>query len=365
MKYFKFELKRCFTNRKNKVLFSVMSILLLALVAYSVSLKVSNTPKSIESYVEQNLAATNQSYQKVKDDKNVPKDIIVQLKSSLQFLNQEKMALKSDDINQYYNIQLKLNQLTMKAGNWAGGDLKAENSYIKTVQKRHLNFENYSGAQIHSFGIAHEVLFALIFSSLFYLILLLMGGISLAADIETDRIKLYKTPIFKNQNPILTSFFVNVFVVSAWYLLAVVLYFVSVGFLNGFGALNYPSGIPKLFLVENWKIDSLYLLWGFVVISFITSLGIFLSLLLKRTLLVVGAFAIIILGFDMIKSQNFMTHLNMFLPMSYFNRINLWQGIRNFPPHPLIVGLIYLISLSLLFMIIANLLFKKMVFRKA
>ncbi len=364
MKYFKFELKRISRNRKNKILFLIATLLLVALVVYSASLKSSNTPKSLEGYLNQSISMTSQSLKGIKGDKTAPKSVISDIETNLNLLNGQKTALEQKNVNHYYQIQLEINKLSLKNDQVNVADIKNENAYIRTVINRHLNFENYSGAQLHAFGITHEIFTPLIFSSLFCLVFMLMGGISFASDFESDSMKLYKTPTFNGKNIVLTTFITNFFIVGIWYLLAFLLYIISVGLLNGFGALNYPSGINGLLLVENWKIDGIYLLWGFLLIAFIIACGIYLSFLLKRSLLVIGSFAIIILGYNMIENQGFMQGLRKFLPMAYFDPVELLQKTSYLPAHALIIGLFYLFALSLVFIGLSIIHFRKLHFRK-
>lgn len=131
--------------------------------------------------------------------------------------------------------------------------------------------------------------------------------------------KLYKTPLFHNKNIIFYHFSSNVFTLILCHIISSLFYIVGVGFFNGFDSINYPSGIPGISLVRKEIVDTIYLIWGLLVLMFIVSFGILLSVLLRKSLLVIGVFSIIFLGYDMLKKQEFMTNILKYLPMSYFN----------------------------------------------
>lgn len=363
MKYFSFELKRIFSSKKNKVLFSILTILLIVLVGFSINLKNSNNIKVMENFLNDNITVSTQALEGMRNDSSVPKDIVKDSEDLLKLYNSQKNALQNNDVKKYYKLQLEVNNMNIQHGQ-AGEFLEDENKYIKDVLKKGLDFENYPQAQLHSFGVIHEVFFPLIFSSLFYIILLIMGGISIASNFENESMRLYKTPLFHKKNIILANFGANVFSLTIWYLSAVAFYIVSVGIMNGFGALNYPSAIQDLYIVDNWKIDLVYLVWGFLLIFFIVSLGTLLSLVVRKSILVVGLFAIIVLGFDMIKNQIFMEKFLKYIPMSYFEPIKLLQNNNNLPDHALIVGAIYLLSLTIIFLLISMYKYRKISFRK-
>lgn len=371
MNYFKFEIRRILFSRKNKLLFIILIFLLFVLAFYSSSLKLSNNIKSLEVFVDTNISYTNQSLKKFnyEDNSDVPKEIVAGIikenETRLKLYNDQKMAIQKKDLTQFHRIQLKINQLEIE--NSKGQDiiyLKDENAYINDVLAKKLEFENYPQAQLRSFGIIHEVLFPLLFSSLFYIIIMLISGLSLATDFENNHMKLYKTPVFREKNIVLTTFTANVTVVGIWYILAVAVYIISVGLMNGFGALNYPSAIPGLNLMENGKIDLLYLLWGFLMIIFVTAFGTWISLILKRSSVVVALFAILVLGYDMIKNQEFMKDFLQFLPMTYLEPLSLLKGAEYLPRQAVIVGVLYLLILSAIFLVLASISYKKLRFRK-
>lgn len=367
MKYLNFELKRIVNNKKNKIICVILGILMILLIFFSSNLKSSNNYKTTENDLEISITSSRQALNSLNGDDTVPDNVKNEIKKDLEdvlnLYNQQKESLQKKDLTLYYQIQLKINKIYEQTGQ-ATEYTSEQNAYIKDVSDKKIDFEFSPKAQLHSFGLVHEILFALLFSSLSYLIILLFGGISIASDFENESMKLYKTPIFHKKNSVMSHFLTNVFSAIVFYTTIVLVYLLGTGLLNGFGSLKYPSGINGLALLDNWKIDIIYLFWGFLVITFIISLGILLSLLVRRSLIVVGIFVFLILGFEMIKSQEFMKPFLKFIPMSYFEPIKLLQGGLDLTTSPIVVGLIYLATSSFLFVVISVFMYNRISFRE-
>ncbi|MGF2994991.1 hypothetical protein [Lactococcus lactis] len=109
-------------------------------------------------------------------------------------------------------------------------------------------------------SIINEILFPTIFSSIFYLIIALLGGVSISTEFENEGMKLYKTPLFHNKNIIFYHFSSNVFTLILCHIISSLFYIVGVGFFNGFDSINYPSGIPGISLVRKEIVDTIYLI---------------------------------------------------------------------------------------------------------
>lgn len=363
MKYFQFELKKIFNNKKNRILFIILSILIIILVLFSINLKSSNNLESLETTLNENITYTDQTLKSFKSDEGIPADLITDAQKTLNLYTKQSKALKNNNLTEYNKLQIEINNLSLKNGQ-NKKYIDEQNSYIRNVINKGLSFENSPRAQLRSFGIINEILFPLIFSSLFYLIIALLGGVSVSTEFENEGIKLYKTPLFNDKNIIFYHFASNVFTLSLCYIIALSFYIVGVGFFNGFGAINYPSGIPSIPLVENGIVDILYLIWGFLVIMFIVSFGILLSVFLRKSLLVIGVFSIIFLGYDLLKNQEFMTSLLKYLPMSYFNPIDILTKDYLSSKYGLIIGVFYISALIIVFLLISIRKYRTLSFRK-
>ncbi|GAB2025770.1 hypothetical protein OfM1_18420 [Lactovum odontotermitis] len=354
MKQLRFEFLRIFSGRKNQLLYLLLTFLVIVLAIYSSNLKNSNDILALKEHVNQSLQLSKQNLADYSGDLTVPEDIIKSTKTDYGLLEKQKNALDENDINSYYKLEYKLNESRIQSGvagtDNAGNSLVDDNKYIETVIDRGLDFETFAGTQLHAFGLMNEIYFPLVLSSLAFIIYVLIGGVSVSSDYESRMNRFYKCKIFTSKQYILDTFLANSVILSVWYVLAALIYLVIVGLTQRFGSPNYPSGFAGISLLENWKVGLFSLLWGILVIIFLNSLGVFLSVLLKKTSIVVGIIAVLILGYQMIKNQPFLQPIRKFIPMSYFEPIPLLRKEVYLFSSPVVFGAVFLLLLTILFL---------------
>jgi ABC-2 type transport system permease protein len=97
-----------------------------------------------------------------------------------------------------------------------------------------------------------------------------------------------------------------------------------------------------------------------VVLFFLASIGMFLSMLTKRSLVVVTLIAILVMGYESIQDKPWVQSIRKFIPMSYTDPVELLKYPEYlFGKNSLLIGLLYLTSLGILLLLVTNLLFNK------
>ena len=366
MKYFKFELKKFILNKRNRYLLALISSLI---IVYSVYNTISFTNifknnittlaqevQTTEKTVQDNIETTEESLKttKVKAESDDLNNTLSDLNQEDNIYQKQIAAIGANDINEYYHLQKEIDQLYFKQnGNKSssGQDkfLKAEIKYIKTVQERKLDFEAMPTMQSHAFGNFHQQFIPILTSSLFIVLFASMVSILVATSYESNL-------IIKVLSGTLATF--------AWIIISSIIYFLVIGVVNGFGAWNYPAYLGDSDLktgftltnltIPNGILDLGSILYLFFVIFFLASLGALISVFVKRSMVVVGVIALFVMGYSMIGDVPWIISIRRFVPFSYLEPLKLFGNPSAlFGKYSILIGAGYLLSLSVLFLLIS------------
>ncbi|RZI49345.1 hypothetical protein [Lactococcus kimchii] len=378
MKNYFFELKKFIINKRNASLCVALTFLLLSslyFVNFQGGYKRENLVNQKISMVEQRISSSKEAESA---SKNPDKAYYTRENELLQ---NQLNALKQNNVNSYFNYVLKMNKLDLakqeKNPEFLGVELseilKTENQYIQLVQKRKIDFEIEPEIQFFAFG--NFVDFTLkqnLFTNLYLIGFILLVSTSLAYFYENREDNYFRFAAISPAKNVISKVFSAVTAVMVWLIGISAFNIIVIGIKNGFGSWRYPS-----YLVNYWGTDQtnttptnmgipvgetilISFFYIFIMLVFFASIGAFLSVLLKKSMVVIGILSVSVVGWLMVINNPNLQSVRKFVPMSYFNPIELLcKPNYLFGANSLLVGIIYLAGLSILFMALASLLLSK------
>ncbi|MDT2863270.1 ABC transporter permease [Lactococcus lactis] len=381
MKYFKFELKKFILNKRNRYLLALISSLIVVYSIYT-TISFSDIVGDNTTTLLQGVQTTEMSVQdNIKNTEDILKMTkvkaeLVDLNDSLNYYLQEDViyqkqiaVINANDINGYYRLQKEVDQLLLKQyGNQSssGQDkfLKAEIKYIKTVQERKLDFEAIPTMQSHVFGNFHQQFIPILTSSLFIVLFASMVSILVATSYESKENRFYRFAGIDLQKNLIIKVLSGTLATFAWIIISSIIYFLIIGLVNGFGAWNYPAYLGNSDLktgftltnltIPNGILDLGSILYLFFVIFFLASLGALISVFVKRSMVVVGVIALFVMGYSIIGNVSWIISIRRFVPLSYLEPLKLFGNPSAlFGKYSILIGAGYLLSLSVLFLLIS------------
>ena len=381
MKYFKFELKKFILNKRNRYLLALISSLI---IVYSVYNTISFTNifknnittlaqevQTTEKTVQDNIETTEESLKttKVKAESDDLNNTLSDLNQEDNIYQKQIAAIGANDINEYYHLQKEIDQLYFKqygSQSSSGQDkfVKEELKYIKTVQERKLDFEAIPTMQSHAFGNFHQQFIPILTSSLFIVLFASMVSILVATSYESKENRFYRFAGIDLQKNLIIKVLSGTLATFAWIIISSIIYFLVIGVVNGFGAWIYPAYLGDSDLktgftltnltIPNGILDLGSILYLFFVIFFLASLGALISVFVKRSMVVVGVIALFVMGYSMIGDVPWIISIRRFVPFSYFEPLKLFGNPSAlFGKYSILIGAGYLLSLSVLFLLIS------------
>lgn len=369
MRLFKFEVLRFALNKKNKYLMMILSFLVLLMTIFLLAQNPAKQQlKSLIDNVKVNLSLTQENLKK-----ELPKAELSQITQDELSYKKQLDALKRHHLDLYYTERASLdlrmldslasdkNSSNQSLNKQQSTQIQKELNYISLVQKRKLHFEIMAGNQRKAFGSLQQlILNPMFFSSIFLLIFAILIAPSISLDFEGGENRFYNFAHISPQANLLMKTFSTTIFCYSWLILILFLEFLTIGFVSGFGSPNYPAFLPNNLNITNGLVDGLSLLYLLLILFFIASLGALLSSLFKKSLVVIGILAVIIVGYPLIENFPFLAKLRRFFPMSYFNPIQLLNNPDYLAgKYSILVGALFLFTMSLIFLFGANLLLKK------
>ncbi len=394
MKIFKFELTRFILNKRNKYLLTLISALIVFYAAYStlsfisffgqnqISVLSENTKSNKKEALDNinSLESVLKSSKLISEIDNT-RNSISDMTKNVNLYQSQIDALSNKNVNEYYALQKELdkiqlaentNQLNSEQENKR---LNQEIKYIDTVQNRHLNFEVLPSPQSHAFGNFQQQFIPILSSSLFIVLFASMVSITIASGYEAKENQLYQFTGIDSRKTLLAKVCSGTLATFVWLLVSGLVYFIIIGSVNGFGNWNYPAYLANASLTTGYTITNLTipngivdigsLFYLFFVIFFLASLGALISVFVKRSMVVVGVIALLVLGYSMIENVGWIVPFHRYIPMSYFSPLTLFGNPSSLAGrYSLLVGATYLFILSGAFLFFAHLMLKNQKLRR-
>ena len=369
-----FELKRFIKNPKNKICLAILVLFFLVLFGFN-QLSVNQQFKTMTlASTTTNLQQTKQSVAAIKtqvasapEDTMLAKQLILSQEQE-KMLSEQLKALTADDLDRFATLAYEADLAALKSGDMAGSDddqnrLNSSNYYlaVKAVGGKMGLMAN--DAADASFKTGSAILHWLSATTLLVLITVLISDV-VSADIESSQIRFYQLIGGRKFRQLVLKLLLPIGVVGVVTVLTFAGIYLISGLLIGFGTWHYPYSLSDGSIFPIWQLSLKSLGLFLVSLLFIGSLGQLLSLIFKKSLVVIGLIVVCLTGFLTLEREVWFQPFKKFIPFEYLGYGRLINDIKLLPDHFLLIGVVYLVGLSLIFLSISAYLYHQYYYRK-
>lgn len=369
-----FELKRFIKNPKNKICLAILVLFFLVLFGFN-QLSVNQQFKTMTlASTTTNLQQTKQSVAAIKtqvasapEDTMLAKQLILSQEQE-KMLSEQLKALTADDLDRFATLAYEADLAALKSGDMAGSDddqnrLNSSNYYlaVKAVGGKMGLMAN--DAADASFKTGSAILHWLSATTLLVLITVLISDV-VSADIESSQIRFYQLIGGRKFRQLVLKLLLPIGVVGVVTVLTFAGIYLISGLLIGFGTWHYPYSLTDGRIFPIWQLSLKSLGLFLVSLLFIGSMGQLLSLIFKKSLVVIGLIVVCLTGFLTLEREVWFQPFKKFIPFEYLGYCRLINDIKILPDHFLLIGVVYLVGLSLIFLSISAYLYHQYYYRK-
>lgn len=369
-----FELKRFIKNPKNKICLAILVLFFLVLFGFN-QLSVNQQFKTMTlASTTTNLQQTKQSVAAIKtqvasapEDTMLAKQLILSQEQE-KMLSEQLKALTADDLDRFATLAYEADLAALKSGDMAGSDddqnrLNSSNYYlaVKAVGGKMGLMAN--DAADASFKTGSAILHWLSATTLLVLITVLISDV-VSSDIESSQIRFYQLIGGRKFRQLVLKLLLPIGVVGVVTVLTFAGIYLISGLLNGFGTWHYPYSLSDGSIFPIWQLSLKSLGLFLVSLLFIGSMGQLLSLIFKKSLVVIGLIVVCLTGFLTLEREVWFQPFKKFIPFEYLGYGRLINDIKILPDHFLLIGVVYLVGLSLIFLSISAYLYHQYYYRK-
>lgn len=369
-----FELKRFIKNPINKICLAILVLFFLVLFGFN-QLSVNQQFKTMTlASTTTNLQQTKQSVAAIKtqvasapEDTMLAKQLILSQEQE-KMLSEQLKALTADDLDRFATLAYEADLAALKSGDMAGSDddqnrLNSSNYYlaVKAVGGKMGLMAN--DAADASFKTGSAILHWLSATTLLVLITVLISDV-VSSDIESSQIRFYQLIGGRKFRQLVLKLLLPIGVVGVVTVLTFAGIYLISGLLNGFGTWHYPYSLSDGSIFPIWQLSLKSLGLFLVSLLFIGSLGQLLSLIFKKSLVVIGLIVVCLTGFLTLEREVWFQPFKKFIPFEYLGYGRLINDIKILPDHFLLIGVVYLVGLSLIFLSISAYLYHQYYYRK-
>lgn len=374
MRFWVFESKKYLANPKNIICLSLLVFIIFGLFGFNQIVLKPKLAIHETEMINLNLQESQRSVEELERMAQIsPNDeeVNTQLGYAKEIYNirlEQKSALDKGDFSLYSDLENNLNKFQLS-------QIEDEDSKeYKEVMKRidyHKSIKSVNGVPSiiindttdTSFVIGRTIVSWLSSTSFLVLFTILLAD-NLSSEIESSQIRLYHFLGRGKVSHLITKLIVPVF----WTFLATimsfgVLYLVK-GIMDGFGTWQYPYLTEDKTIVPIWSITLKSVLLFLSSLFFITSLGQLLSLVFKKSLVTIGMIVVSLTGFATIAQEEWFQSMKKFFPFEYMGYGQILNDSAVLPDNVFLIGMTYLLTLSIIFFIISNYLYKNYFIRK-
>ena len=369
-----FELKRFIKNPKNEICLAILVLFFLVLFGFN-QLSVNQQFKTMTlASTTTNLQQTKQSVAAIKtqvasapEDTMLAKQLILSQEQE-KMLSEQLKALTADDLDRFATLAYEADLAALKSGDMAGSDddqnrLNSSNYYlaVKAVGGKMGLMAN--DAADASFKTGSAILHWLSATTLLVLITVLISDV-VSADIESSQIRFYQLIGGRKFRQLVLKLLLPIGVVGVVTVLTFAGIYLISGLLIGFGTWHYPYSLTDGRIFPIWQLSLKSLGLFLVSLLFIGSMGQLLSLIFKKSLVVIGLIVVCLTGFLTLEREVWFQPFKKFIPFEYLGYGRLINDIKILPDHFLLIGVVYLVGLSLIFLSISAYLYHQYYYRK-
>ncbi|WP_162012285.1 ABC transporter permease [Streptococcus sp. S784/96/1] len=374
MRFWVFESKKYLANPKNIICLSLLVFIILGLFGFNQIVLKPKLAIHETEMVNLNLQESQRSVEELERMAQIsPNDeeVNTQLGYAKEIYNirlEQKSALDKGDFSLYSDLENNLNKFQLSQIE------DKDSKEYKEVMKRidyHQSIKSVNGVPSiiindttdTSFVIGRTIV-SWLSSTTFLVLFTILLADNLSSEIESSQIRLYHFLGRGKVSHLITKLIVPVF----WTFLATimsfgVLYLVK-GVMDGFGTWQYPYLTEDKTIVPIWSITLKSVLLFLSSLFFITSLGQLLSLVFKKSLVTIGMIVVSLTGFATIAQEEWFQSMKKFFPFEYMGYGQILNDSVVLPDNVFLIGMTYLLTLSIIFFIISNYLYKNYFIRK-
>ena len=342
MAFFYFELKRFLKNPKNQICLTLLAVIFLGLFIFNQTalnkqiIKMNLTTAKFNFQQSKQIVESLQKESQLHPD-NI--DIAQQLEKAQKehnILSEQLSALKNKDTEKFAELEHQLNL-----------------SQIQSITKK--NSDEYQNLKSMTAWLSSTTIFVLI-------TVLITDSIS--SEIESTQIRFYQLLGGRKLKHLLIKLLVPILVTSLVSLLLFTSLYIVKGLLDSFGTWNYPYLYLDRTIVPIWQISLKTIALFLVALLFLASLGQFLSLIFKKSLIVIGLIVVFLTAFLTLAQEEWFQPFKKFLPFEYLGYGQLINDIKILPQNAFLIGVVYLLALSLGFILASHYLYQHYYYRK-
>lgn len=371
-----FEIKK-FCNRKKNLLVIVLFIIVSAIfITLNSSLDKQLQKSEGESIdleiqsVEDALIKTKSEIERLPDNEKL-KIINYNYEEELKLLKELKNAYSSDDFNKYLEIKIQLDKnLLVNIENGSVISSQTPNEINQNIELNTILLEKgikpiYTSVSMEGFNFIQLFLNSPI-SILIVIFIIILSADIVSSEFDSNTYKLLFTQPISKINILLSKVIATLIMVSITLFGIILICFLTLGFKNGFGVINYPiqfynNGITEYISIGKFILFELVLF--IMIITFICILSIAISSFSKSTSNSIAVSIIITVAGYMISSKGFFSNFAHLNPFIYFDMSNVLKGIIGISYGNYNINFKYgliTLGLSIIILLIVNiLLFKK------
>lgn len=316
---------------------------------------------------KQSVAAIKTQVASAPEDTMLAKQLILSQEQE-KMLSEQLKALTADDLDRFATLAYEADLAALKSGDMAGSDddqnrLNSSNYYlaVKAVGGKMGLMAN--DAADASFKTGSAILHWLSATTLLVLITVLISDV-VSSDIESSQIRFYQLIGGRKFRQLVLKLLLPIGVVGVVTVLTFAGIYLISGLLNGFGTWHYPYSLSDGSIFPIWQLSLKSLGLFLVSLLFIGSLGQLLSLIFKKSLVVIGLIVVCLTGFLTLEREVWFQPFKKFIPFEYLGYGRLINDIKILPDHFLLIGVVYLVGLSLIFLSISAYLYHQYYYRK-
>ncbi|MBM7641947.1 ABC transporter permease [Streptococcus loxodontisalivarius] len=368
-----FELKRFINNPKNRICFIFIILLIFGLSLFH-QLNNQSSDNVVLDNVRMNLQQSQQELEVLEQKvKATPSDSdlsekLEDVKTEVDIMSKEILALEDNALDTFIDLEHELDlhrlQLISQKGSEEYQEIKTRIDYYDAVKSS-------GGSPSISINDTEESIFTT-FSSMiswlssttFFILFTVLVSDLVSRDLESTQVRFYQLMGGKKVSQLLSKLLVAVFVTFFLTILCFLVLLLIKGFLTGFGIWNYPYLLIEGTIVPIWKIGVKTVYIFLISLIFMTSLGQLLSLILKKSILVIGLITVILTGFMTLSMEEWFQPFKAFIPIEYMGYGQIVNDSKYLPDNPIVIATIYLVGLSIVFMLLSCYLYKRYTYRK-
>ncbi|MDR0200192.1 MAG: hypothetical protein LBI43_06420 [Streptococcaceae bacterium] len=375
-----FFFKEYLSSRKNQLILVILSILL---VSWFVNARITVTKSQLSiNDIQQQIQTTQLAIlnceSNIKDGLNTveSKSELNMLKENLPLFQIQKKAIQEKNYTKFYDAQYEINKNSKDKSQLDSSNSKSFNAWYNEVKASGQAFPEAQGEDPMAYSAFLEAN-----GDLNGILILVLVSV-LVSDFLSwqfpNKLRLWRVLKVKREKIQIMTLLVPIITVFSVVCFLFICYFIYLGFSVGWGSPKFPAGMfGEYSNMPVWQAGVWGLAYFAVILIFLSSLGQFLTLIVKRSFLPLIVTVLILVGYSQLMTQDFMKHVIKFIPLTYLGSGTVVQlsggspapwplgGNVLFGQNSLIFGVIYLLVLSLIFYIATHWLFQRYVYRKA